>query len=129
MNDIMPLGCELKCILSGFKGILVNVEYHINGCTRYTLLPEGTEDLNKMYSVSKSYVEKISDGVLKELPYMPTLSPKFKLGDKVKTVMGCEGVITIIQHTIQGSLRYFIATDKKDADNCFIAFEPTMKLA
>ena len=125
----IQLGSEVRCTITNYKGILVSEESHHYGCTTYHIQPMGTEDVSKQRSVSSAYVEKIGDGVISKVQYIPEIVPRFKLGDNIKTVMGITGTITVIQRTIHGSIRYFIEPGKEtDSENkeVFVTFEPLM---
>lgn len=126
----IQLGSEVRCIITNFKGILLSEEFHYYGCTTYTIQPMGTDDISKQRTVSSAYVEKIGEGVINKVQYSPEIVPRFNLGDKIETVMGLQGTITIIQRTLHGSLRYFAEPGKEASSKSkevFITFEPLMR--
>lgn len=126
----IQLGSEVRCTITNFTGILLSEESHHYGCTTYSIQPMGTDDVSKQRSVSSAYVEKIGEGVINKVQYSPEIVPRFSLGDKIETVMGLRGTVTVIQRTLHGSLRYFVEPGKEassDSKEVFVTFEPLMK--
>ncbi len=123
------LGTELRCQISGFVGVAVAMEEHYYGCTTYSLMPRGCEDVRKVHRVSVSYVEKVGRGVVDKLAHITRESVNFKCGDLIETVMGVRGTVTLVQHTMHGRVRYFAQAESEDGKSeLFVCIDPTMRL-
>lgn len=126
----LELGCEVRCMVTGYEGILMTIDTHFYGCTRGLIGKLGEQEWSKFYGAPLPTIERIGDGIIKEMPYMPKIEPRFKCGDKIETVLQTGGIVVTVSETLHGTTRYFVESMQESettVEDAFITFEPLMK--
>jgi len=128
----IQLGQKVRDKTSNFIGIAYTLDKHCFGCETVFIMPEGFDDIEKGHEISTAVVEVIDDGILDKLGYVPAIKPMYEPGERVTTVMGCTGTITVRSLTLHNTFRYFISLDNEktnDKREMIISFENLLKAA
>lgn len=96
----ITLGSEVEETISGFRGIVFQVEEHFSGCPRVGIrAQEGDDPTEKFYDIYE--LEKVSDGLESEFENVEHLD--IKTGNRVRDrISGMEGIVTIVMHSAHG---------------------------
>lgn len=64
------LGSRLRCRVTGYTGIAVTVEQHLNGCVQYGIKPEVGKDgkMPEGWAIDSQQLELLDDGLNETKP-------------------------------------------------------------
>lgn len=105
MSHDIKLGYEVEDSISGFRGIVTTIGYHVSGCTRFGVRPvgEGPSDRRGeeefFYEAQLEINDKETDYVSAGEESMAEVD--FELGERVQdTITGIEGYVAVINYEL-----------------------------